>query len=80
MTDQQAPTLCPRCGGLDKHCECADLRREGMEMAAAAVESMVQQAADQLGPLDTGGQVGVRLMLACATRIRAMAQKPDRRL
>jgi hypothetical protein len=34
------PTICGRCGGLKDRCECTELRREGMMMAADLCDRM----------------------------------------
>jgi hypothetical protein len=50
MTDQQHATICRRCGGMAERCECAELRREGMLMAAKV-------ALEPFLPCDTGGSL-----------------------
>jgi hypothetical protein len=70
-------TLCPRCGGHATRCECAELRREGMLMAAARCEEIgrwyMRKAA-----ADPSSRQGLAYSGAhrCADRIRALARKP----
>lgn len=39
MTDQQAPTLCPRCGGHLDRCECAAIRRAAFNEILALMKT-----------------------------------------
>jgi hypothetical protein len=77
------PTLCHRCGGHKDRCECADLRREGMEMAAKAVESgvyLLSIGTPGEGPFTRQDRVCLETREQAAAAIRALARKPDRPL
>jgi hypothetical protein len=64
-------TLCPRCGGHATRCECAELRREGMLMAADDLDWIANGV--------RGTLIGKHAptIQTCAERIRALARKPE---
>jgi hypothetical protein len=74
MTDQQRATICSRCGGLRDRCECAEIRREGMMMAAAFLRDAAGRAGDDPDPEAAG--LAATIALRCAEWIDALARKP----
>jgi hypothetical protein len=76
-------TMCPRCGSLADRCECAELRREGMLLAAGCCDEQAAILRDPFmhslpampGPVICKDRA--RQFEEAANRIRALARKPE---
>jgi hypothetical protein len=76
MTDQQHPTICPRCGGLRDRCECAEIRREAFAEAAEVCSARAESIRVMAYFHGSSWSEGVGAAEDCAEDLRDLARKP----